>query len=202
MAHEKKGWLEERLELNEPVGWFLNRKVPRGVGWWYVLGSATMIVFIILVVTGIFMLLNYSPSPDHAYDSIQYSTTQVAFGQLIRSIHFYAASAMIILVVLHLVRVYFMAAYKYPRELTWIIGAVLLLLVLGSSFTGYLLPWDQRAYWATNVASGIAGSVPLIGSWIQKLLLGGSQVGTATLTRFFAFHVGVLPALIAGLIGL
>jgi ubiquinol-cytochrome c reductase cytochrome b subunit len=202
MAKEKKGWFEERLELNKSVGWFLNRSVPRGVGWWYVLGSATMVVFMILVVTGIFMMTNYSPSPDHAYDSIQYSTTQVPFGQLIRSIHFYAASAMIILVALHLVRVYFMAAYKYPRELTWVIGAILLLLVLGSSFTGYLLPWDQRAYWATNVASGISGSVPLIGPWMQKVLLGGAQIGATTLTRFFTFHVGVLPALIAGLIGL
>jgi ubiquinol-cytochrome c reductase cytochrome b subunit len=202
MASEKKGWFEERLGLNSSFSWLLNRKVPGGVGWWYVLGSATMIVFIILVVTGIFMMMNYSPSPDHAYDSIQFATTQVAFANLIRSIHFYAASAMIILVVLHLIRVYFMAAYRYPRELTWVIGAILLILVLGSSFTGYLLPWDQRAYWATNVASGIAGSVPLIGHWAQKVLLGGSQIGTETLTRFFTFHVAVIPALIGALIGL
>ncbi len=202
MPNEKKGWFEKRLGLNTSFSWFLNRKVPRGVGWWYVLGSATMVVFIILVVTGIFMMMNYSPSPDHAYDSIQFATTQLAFGNLIRSIHFYAASAMIILLVLHLVRVYFMASYRYPRETTWVIGAILLILVLGSSFTGYLLPWDQRAYWATNVASGIAGSVPLIGHWVQKILLGGSQIGTQTLTRFFTFHVVVIPAFIAVLIGI
>ena len=202
MADTEKGWLEERLGFKNTLDWFLDRKVPRGVGWWYVLGSATLVVFIVLVVTGLFMLMNYSPSPDHAYDSIQYSMTQVPFGSLIRSIHFYAASAMIILVVLHLLRVYFMAAYKYPREVTWVLGALLLILVLGSSFTGYLLPWDQRAYWATNVASGIAGSIPWIGLWIQKVLLGGAQVGTLTLSRFFTFHVVVLPALIAVLIGL
>jgi ubiquinol-cytochrome c reductase cytochrome b subunit len=202
METEKKGWFEERLGLKGPFGWFLNRKVPRGVGWWYVLGSATLVVFIIQVFTGIFLMLNYSPSPDHAYDSVQYIVNQVTFGGLIRSIHFYAGSAMVILIVLHLLRVFFMAAYKYPREFTWIIGVLLLLLVMGSSFTGYLLPWDQRAYWATNVASGIAGAVPLIGPWVQKILIGGSQIGTLTLTRFFTFHIAVLPVLIAVLIGL
>lgn len=202
MAEEKEGWFEERLGLKKPLDWFFNRKVPRGVGWWYVLGSSTLAAFIIQVFTGLFLMLNYSPSPDHAYDSVQYIVTQVPFGALIRSIHFYTASAMVILVVLHLLRVYFMAAYKYPRELTWIIGALLLLLVMGASFTGYLLPWDQRAYWATNVAAGIAGSVPWIGPLIQKLLIGASQIGTLTLTRFFTFHVGVVPALIAALVGL
>lgn len=202
MAQGKKGWFEERLGLKKPFGWFLNRIVPRGVNWWYVLGSATLATFIIQVFTGIFLMLNYSPSPDHAYDSIQYIMVQVPFGSLIRSIHFYAASAMVIFVVLHMLRVFFMAAYKYPRELTWIIGAILLLLTMGSSFTGYLLPWDQRAYWATNVASGIAGQVPLIGPWIQSLLIGSSQIGTLTLTRFFTFHISVIPILIALLIGL
>ena len=201
MAEEKKSWFEDRLELKKPFEWFLNRQVPRGVGWWYTLGSATMVVFIIQLFTGLFLMLNYSPSPDHAYDSIQYIMTGVTFGTLIRSIHFYAASAMVILIVLHLLRVYFMAAYRYPREITWVIGVLLLILVLGSSFTGYLLPWDQRAYWATNVAAGIAGEVPLIGLWVQKILIGGTQIGTLTLTRFFTFHVGALPALIILLIG-
>jgi quinol-cytochrome oxidoreductase complex cytochrome b subunit len=201
MAEEKKGWFEDRLELKKPLDWFLYRQVPRGIDWWYTLGSATLVVFIIQLFTGLFLMLNYSPSPDHAYDSIQYIMTGVAFGSLIRSVHFYAASAMVILIVLHLLRVYFMAAYRYPRELTWVIGVVLLLLVMGSSFTGYLLPWDQRAYWATNVAAGIAGEVPLIGPWVQKILIGGTQIGTLTLTRFFTFHVGALPALIMLFIG-
>jgi ubiquinol-cytochrome c reductase cytochrome b subunit len=199
-AQEKRGWLDERLDFKKTWDWFLNRKVPRGVGWWYVLGSASLITFLVLAITGIFLLLNYSPSPDHAYDSIQYNATVVPFGAFIRSMHFWAASAMVVLVVLHLLRVYFMAAYKYPREVNWILGAILLLLVMASSFTGYLLPWDQRAYWATNVASGIAGSVPLIGVWLQKLLIGGSQVGALTLTRFFAAHVGILPAFITVII--
>ncbi len=197
---EKNGWVEERLGLKKPWGWFLDRKVPR-TGWLYTLGSATMVVFVIQVLTGIFLMFNYSPSPDHAYDSISYIMTNVTFGALIRSIHFYAASAMVILIILHLARVFFMAAYKYPRELTWVVGVGLLLLVLGSSFTGYLLPWDQRAYWATNVASGIAGEVPFIGHWVQSLLIGGAQIGTVTLTRFFTFHVIVIPALTAMLIG-
>jgi quinol-cytochrome oxidoreductase complex cytochrome b subunit len=201
MPDKNEDWIEDRLELKHPLGWFLDRKVPRGVGWWYTLGSATMVVFIIQVFTGIFLMMNYSPSPDHAYDSIQYIMNSVTFGGLIRSIHFYAASAMVILVVLHLLRVFFMAAYKYPRELTWVVGVLLLIFVLGSSFTGYLLPWDQRAYWATNVAVGIAGDVPLIGPWIQKILIGGSQIGAITLTRFFTFHIALLPALIATLIG-
>ena len=202
MAEQKNnGWVEERLSLKKPWGWFLDRKVPR-TGWVYTLGSATMFVFIIQVMTGIFLMFNYSPSPDHAWDSINYIMTNVTFGAFIRSMHFYAASAMVILVILHLVRVFFMAAYKYPRELTWVVGVGLLLLVLGSSFTGYLLPWDQRAYWATNVASGIAGETPFIGHWVQALLIGGSQIGTVTLTRFFTFHVIVIPALTAGLIGL
>jgi ubiquinol-cytochrome c reductase cytochrome b subunit len=201
MSEEKKGWFEDRLELKKPLNWFLFRQVPRGIGWWYTLGSATLVVFIIQLFTGLFLMLNYSPSPDHAYDSIQYIMTGVTFGSLIRSVHFYAASAMVILIVLHLLRVYFMAAYRYPRELTWVIGVVLLLLVMGSSFTGYLLPWDQRAYWATNVAAGIAGEVPLIGPWVQKILIGGTQIGTLTLTRFFTFHVGALPALIILFIG-
>ncbi len=201
MENGKQGWFEERLGLKKTFDWFLNRIVPRGVGWWYVLGSATLVAFIILVFTGIFLMLNYDPSPDHAYDSVQYIMNQVTLGNLIRSIHFYAASAMIILIGLHLVRVYFMAAYKYPRELTWIVGVLLLLLVTGSSFTGYLLPWDQRAYWATNVAAGISGQVPLIGTWIQKIIIGSNQIGTLTLTRFFTFHIGVFPALIGLLIG-
>ncbi len=187
MAKEQKGWFEERLKARESVSWFLNRKVPRGVNWWYTLGSATLVVFILLAFTGLFLVMNYSPSPDHAYDSVQYIVSEVPFGNVIRSIHFWSASAMVVLIGLHALRVFFMAAYRYPRELTWTIGVILFLLVMGSAFTGYLLPWDQRAYWATNVGAGIAGQVPLIGPWVQKILIGGSQIGTLTLSRFFTF---------------
>lgn len=195
-------WIDERLELGERIDWFLHRKVPRGVNWWYTLGSATMVTFILMLVTGAFLMMNYSPSPDHAYDSVQYIMNEVPFGSLLRSIHFWGASAMVILVGLHGMRVFFMGAYKYPRELTWIIGSLLFILVLGASFTGYLLPWDQRAYWATNVGTSIAGQAPLIGPWIQKILIGGTEIGTLTLTRFFTFHVGVVAPLIILLIGI
>lgn len=197
-----RDWFEERLELKESIDGFLFRKVPRGVGWWYTLGSATMVAFILLSLTGVFLMINYSPSPDHAYDSVQYITNEVPFGSLIRSIHFWSASAMVVFVGLHTIRVFFMAAYKYPRELTWIIGALLLLLVMGAGFTGYLLPWDQKAYWATSVGTSIAGQMPLVGPIIQKILIGGKTIGALTLTRFFTFHVAVIPPLIILLIGI
>ncbi|MFH1169140.1 MAG: cytochrome b N-terminal domain-containing protein [Chloroflexota bacterium] len=200
-AEQKQGWFEERLELKKTLDWFLYRTVPRGVGWWYTLGSATMVAFILLLFTGLFLMMNYSASPDHAYDSVQYIMTQVPFGSLLRSIHFWSASAIVVLLGLHALRVFFMGSYKYPRELTWMVGVGLFLLVMGSSFTGYLLPWDQRAYWATNVGSGIAVQVPLVGPWLQKLLIGGSEIGTLTLTRFFTFHIGVVPPLLVLLVG-
>ncbi len=198
----QNGWFEERLELKKYVDWFLHRKVPRGVGWWYTLGSATLVTFILLVFTGLVLMMNYSPSPDHAYDSIQYIMNEVPFGSVIRSIHFWSASTMVVLVGLHGLRAFFMAAYKYPRELTWITGVLLFILVMGAAFTGYLLPWDQRAYWATNVGTGIAGQVPLVGLFIQKVLIGGTTIGALTLSRFFTFHVGVVAPLIALIIGI
>lgn len=195
------GWIEERLELRPLISQLLDRKIPAGVGWFYTLGSATLITFVVLVVTGIFLSMSYSPSPDHAWDSIQYITEEVPFGSLIRSIHLWAAYAMVVLVFLHMLRVYFMAAYKYPRELTWIVGVFLLLLVLGAAFTGYLLPWDQKAYWATTVGTKMAGAIPVIGDFARKSLLGGAEMGAATLTRFYAFHMLVIPLGIALLTG-
>lgn len=195
------GWLEERLELRPLLSQLLDRKIPRGVSWLYTLGSATLMTFVVLAVTGIFLSMNYSPSPDHAWDSIQYIQEEVALGSLIRGIHHWAGAAMVLLVFLHMLRVYFMAAYKYPRELTWVLGVFLLLFVLGSGFTGYLLPWDQKAYWATTVGTEIAGAVPLIGDFLQKSLFGGPEMGAATLTRFYALHMLVLPILITLLTG-
>ena len=194
-------WLEERLQIKSGLDYFLNRKVPRGVGWWYTLGSATMVAFVVLLFTGAFLMLNYSPSPDHAYESIQYIMTEVPFGAFIRSLHFWASTAIVVLVGLHGLRTFFMAAYKYPREITWIIGVLLFILVMGSAFTGYLLPWDQKAYWATNVGTGIAGQVPFLGPAIQKIITGSSTIGAQTLARFFTFHVGFVPPLIILLIG-
>jgi ubiquinol-cytochrome c reductase cytochrome b subunit len=202
MARTASDWVEERLEAQKQFEWFLNRKVPRGVGWWHTFGSATMVTFILLLFTGLFLMMNYSPSPDHAYESIQYITNEVPFGGLIRSIHFWSATAMVVLIGMHGLRTFFMAGYKYPREMTWVVGTFLFILVMGAAFTGYLLPWDQKAYWATNVGVSIASQVPLVGPWIQKILIGGTGVGALTLTRFFTFHVGVIPPLIILLIGI
>ncbi len=202
MANTTGDWVEERLELKKWTDWFLDRKVPRRVGWFYTLGSATLITFIVMVATGAFLMMNYSPSPDHAYQSVQYIMGEVPMGNLVRSLHVWGASAMVVLVGLHGMRTFFMASYKYPREITWVLGAVLFILVMGASFTGYLLPWDQRAYWATNVGTGIAGQVPLIGPWIQKILIGGQTIGALTLTRFFTFHVAIVAPSIVALVGL
>jgi quinol-cytochrome oxidoreductase complex cytochrome b subunit len=193
-------WLDERLGLNDLYKATLDRPEPRG-NWWNTLGSASLFLFLLQGATGIFLSIYYTPSPDHAYDSIQYIMNGVAFGWLIRGIHHWGASAMVLVVFIHLIRVFVTASYKYPRELTWLIGCGLFLLTLGMGFTGYLLPWNQRAYWATTVATAIAGSVPFAGNFVLKVLRGGPDLSALTLSRFFAAHIWVLPALLAGLIG-
>jgi quinol-cytochrome oxidoreductase complex cytochrome b subunit len=151
--------------------------------------------------TGIFLTVYYTPSPDHAYDSHQYIMDGVAFGWLIRGIHHWGASLMVLIVFIHMLRVFVTASYKYPRELTWLIGIGLLLTTIGMGFTGYLLPWNQRAYWATTVGTQIAGTVPFIGEFILKALRGGPDLSALTLQRFFSAHIWMLPAALAGLIG-
>jgi quinol-cytochrome oxidoreductase complex cytochrome b subunit len=193
-------WLDERLGLNDLYTATLDRPEPKG-NWWNTLGSASLFLFLLQGATGIFLTVYYTPSPDHAYDSIQYIMNEVAFGWLIRGIHHWGATLMVIVVFIHLLRVFITASYKYPRELTWIIGCGLLLLTLGMGFTGYLLPWNQRAYWATTVATEIAGQVPFIGGFITKALRGGTDLSALTLSRFFSAHIWMLPVLLAGLIG-
>jgi quinol-cytochrome oxidoreductase complex cytochrome b subunit len=193
-------WLDERLGLNDVYKAVLDRPEPKG-NWWNTLGSASMFLFVMQAITGIFLSVYYTPSPDHAYDSIQYIMNGVAFGWLIRGIHHWGASLMVILVFVHMIRVFVTASYKYPRELTWLIGAGLLLCTLGMGFTGYLLPWDQKAYWATTVGTSIAGSVPWIGPFILKALRGGQDLSALTLNRFFAAHIWMLPVILAGLMG-
>ncbi|MBI2958100.1 MAG: cytochrome b N-terminal domain-containing protein [Chloroflexi bacterium] len=206
MEKTKEGWIEERLELQPIKEALLDRKVPRAlagnIGWFYTLGSATLMTFVVLAVTGIMLTMNYSPTPDHAYDSVQYIMNEVSSGRLVRGIHHWAATAMVALTFLHALRVMFFGAYKYPRELTWVVGVLLFLLVLGSAFTGYLLPWDQKAYWATVVGTNLAGGTPVIGDFLLKLLRGGDTLGAVTLTRFYSLHAAVIPALIATLIGI
>ena len=193
-------WLDEHLGLNDIYKAVLDRPEPKG-NWWNTLGSASMFLFVMQGLTGIFLSVYYTPSPDHAYDSIQYIMNDVAFGWLIRGIHHWGASLMVIVVLIHMIRVFVTASYKYPRELTWLIGVGLLLCTLGMGFTGYLLPWNQKAYWATTVGTSIAGSVPWIGPFILKVLRGGPELSALTLNRFFAAHIWMLPAVLAGLMG-
>jgi quinol-cytochrome oxidoreductase complex cytochrome b subunit len=193
-------WLDERLGLQTIYATVLDRKVPK-VNWWFTLGSASLFLFLLQGITGIMLTVYYVPSPDHAYDSIQYIMTGVSYGWLIRGIHHWGASLMVLIVFFHMLRTYFFGAYKYPREFTWVTGVLLLLLTLGMGFTGYLLPWNQRAYWATTVATSIAGTVPFLGNFINQALRGGMDLSAVTLARFFSVHIWWFPAMIGALIG-
>jgi quinol-cytochrome oxidoreductase complex cytochrome b subunit len=193
-------WIDDRVDLASMRRTLLDRKMPAGLTWWHTLGSATLAVFTVQVVTGIVLAMYYSPSPDHAFDSIRYLERSVVSGATLRGIHHWGASAMVLLVVAHAVRVFTMGSYKYPREANWLLGVVLLVLVMAFGFTGYLLPWDQKAYWATQVGTNIAGTTPVVGGTLVRLLRGGGQLGAATLARFFALHVLVLPALLGGIV--
>lgn len=198
-------WLDERTGYRKVWDALFARHVPEAKGrvaWLYTLGSASLFVFILQGITGALLAMNYVPSPDHAYDSVRFINEQVLLGQLIRGVHHWGSSVMVILVSLHMLRVYFMGAYKYPREATWLLGVALFLLVMVFSFTGYLLPWDQKAYWATAVGTNIAGTTPHLGPYIAKVLKGGDEMGAATLTRFYAMHVLVLPVLTASLVAI
>jgi len=194
-------WLDERLGLVTIYNTVLDRKVPK-VNWWFTLGSASLFLFAIQGITGLLLTMYYVPSPDQAYDSIQYIMNGVSFGWLIRGIHHWGASLMVVIVFIHMLRTFFYGAYKFPREFTWLTGVVLLLATLGMGFTGYLLPWNQKSYWATTVGTSIAGTAPLIGPFITGVLRGGSDISGVTLARFFSAHIWWLPALIAAMIGI
>lgn len=185
-------WLDERVGWRQVWSSIFLRKIPK-VNWLYTLGSATLFVAVNQIFTGILLTIYYVPTPDHAYDSVQYITTQVPAGWFVRGLHHWGASAMVILAVLHMLRVIFYGAYKFPREVTWFTGVFLLIVVIGFGFTGYLLPWDQKAYWATTVGTRIAGTPPLIGDWILRVIRGGEEISAITLARFFGTHVWVLP---------
>ncbi len=194
-------WLDERLGLRGLYQNLLDRPEPKGT-WWNTLGSASLFLFILQGVTGIFLTVYYTPSPDHAYDSIVYIMNGVAFGWLIRGIHHWGATLMVLVVFIHMLRVFVTASYKFPRELTWLAGVGLFLLTLAMGFTGYLLPWNQKSYWATTVGTSIAGTVPFLGDLVLKALRGGPDLSALTLARFFSAHIWMIPAAIAGLIGL
>ena len=194
------GWIDRRTGLTSVWNALFTRKIPLGVGYLYTLGFATAFVFTLQAATGIFLAMYYSPSPDHAYDSIQFIMYQVPFGPVVRGLHHWGASAMVILVLLHMITVFVLGAYKYPRELTWIVGVGLLLLTMAFGFTGYLLPWDEKAYWATVVGTNIPGTLPLIGGYLTPIIRGSAQLGVLTLSRFFAVHTMLLPTALAGLL--
>jgi quinol-cytochrome oxidoreductase complex cytochrome b subunit len=201
MTSKLMSWLDERLGLSEIYDNILDRKVPK-VNFWFTLGSLSLFLFVMQGITGVFLMIYYVPSPDHAFESVEYIMNGVAFGWLIRGIHHWGASLMVLIVFIHMLRTFFTASYKFPREFTWMTGVILLLSTLGMGFTGYLLPWNQRSYWATTVGTEIAGTVPLIGAFITRVLRGGEDLSAVTLTRFFAVHVWFLPAIIIAIIGI
>lgn len=201
MASRIFTWLDERLGLKGIYDLVLDRKIPK-VNWAFTLGSATLFLVVTQGVTGILLSAYYVPHPEQAYDSIQYIMNEVTFGWLIRGIHHWGATLMVIFVFLHMLRTFFYAAYKYPREITWITGVFLLLVTLGMGFTGYLLPWNQRAYWATTVGTSIVETIPIIGPFLMEALRGGADLSTLTLARFFSAHVWILPAALLSLLGI
>jgi quinol---cytochrome c reductase cytochrome b subunit, bacillus type len=196
------GWLDERTSMSGVIRWTMFRKVPRGTNWYYTLGTATLFAFLNQAVTGVFLAMYYRPdATGGAYESVRNINDNVFAGQLVHGMHKWGASVMIILIFLHMGRVFFFGAYKYPRELTWVIGVVLLILTLMMGLTGYLLPLDNRAYWATVVATNIQAGGPFLGPYIANFLVGGTDFGATTLSRFYAVHMLLIPGAIMALIG-
>ncbi len=196
-------WIDARYAVSEPLAKALQKPVPHYARrWFYCLGGITAFLFVTQAVTGIMLAFYYVPTPEAAFSSIQFIETQVRFGAAVRAIHHWAANGMIVMCLAHMARVFIMGAYKPPRELNWVAGVLLLVLTLAFGFTGYLLPWDQRAYWATTVGSEIAGSLPIIGDLALVFLRVGWNVSALTLSRFYALHVILLPILTLGVMGL
>ena len=195
------GWLDERTGASKLARSQLYRKVPKGTNWFYTLGSATLFAFVSQAVTGVFLAMYYNPDPARAYESAAHITNEVFLGELVRGMHRWGATVMIILIFLHMGRTFVFGAYKYPRELNWIIGVILLVLTLAMGLTGYLLPFDQRSFWATVVGVNINASGPIIGPYLADFMRGGAEFGGASLSRFYALHMLFIPGLIAALIG-
>ena len=187
--------------IRHRIGWeihlkpFLYKKLPSNLGWSVTMGSLCALLFVIMAASGMFLAMYYSPSPDKAYQSIDYIMNDVPLGAILRGIHHWGAGAMVLAVFTHLAAVFFSGSFKPPRELTWILGVCLFLVTLGLGFTGYLLPWDQKAYWATVVSSNIPKDIPVVGHVFTNLLLSGDTVSGLTITRFYAIHMLILPAL-------
>jgi menaquinol-cytochrome c reductase cytochrome b subunit len=203
-------WLEERSGLIGGLRYFLFRKVPGDTNWFHTLGSATLTAFLVQALTGVILAMYYKPDAtvnpstgtSAAYGSIQHITNDLTLGWLVRGMHKWGASVFIILLFFHMARVFLFGAYKYPRELNWIIGVMLLVFGMLEGFTGYLLPWDQTAYWATVVGINLNGTAPILGPFLADFLRGGAEIGGDTLSRFYSLHMLLLPGAIFALIGL
>jgi menaquinol-cytochrome c reductase cytochrome b subunit len=195
------GWVDERTGGSSFLTAMLYRKVPKGTNWFYTLGSATLFAFVFQAITGVFLAFYYTPSAVEAYDSITHLTNDVFLGEFVRGMHKWGATVMIVVIFLHMGRVFFFGAYKYPRELNWVIGVVLLILTLVMGLTGYLLPFDQRSFWATVVAANITGAGPFLGPYLADFLRAGPEFGGTTIARFYAIHMLLVPGLIIALIG-
>lgn len=193
-------WLDHRSGFRAIRHYLMDEPVPAGTGWWFTLGSLLLFGLGLQVVTGIALGLFYAPTPDHAWDSVRYITTEVRAGSFLRGLHHWGATLVVVAALLHLVRVVFFGSYRKPRELNWIVGLLLLLVILAFGLTGYLLPWDQRAYWATVVTINISRLTPVLGDWVAQVMQGGPTIGALTLTRWYAVHVLVLPAILAFLV--
>lgn len=187
------GQLDSRLDIMDAVEENLKKPVPAHVNWTFCFGGITLFLFLVQAVTGIMLLMYYRPTVAEAYKSVVYITNNVPFGWLVRGLHHWAANGMIVMVFLHMLRVFFYGAYKPPRDFNWVTGVILLMLTLGFGFTGYLLPWNQISYWATTVGTEVPGAMPVVGKYIATLMRGGQAIGQTTLTRFFAIHVVILP---------
>ena len=195
-------WIEERSGLIGGLDYFLFRRVPRDISWAHTLGSASLTAFLVQTITGVILAMYYHPHPDTAYESIRRITNDITLGWLVRGMHRWGASVFIILMFFHMARVFLFGAYRYPRELNWIIGVLLLVMGMLEGFTGYLLPWDQTVYWATVVGINLNGTGPFVGPFLAQFLRGGSEIGADTLTRFYSLHMLVLPGGLFALIGL
>jgi ubiquinol-cytochrome c reductase cytochrome b subunit len=196
-------WFDQRLQLAKPVRETMEHPVPRETAsWFYVFGSAAITVFMLQLVTGILLALIYVPSAGEAWTSLQILNHQIALGWFIRALHGWGSNFMLAIVLIHMAQVFLFGAYKFPRELTWIVGVLLLLLTLGMAFTGQVLRFDQDAYWGLGIGASISSRVPVLGPWIVNLLLGGPIIAGATLSRFFALHVFVIPGLLLAFVGI
>ena len=195
-------WLDDRIRVRDLWKAFSERPIPGGASWFYVLGASLLFIFTLQMATGILLAMYYVPTPDHAYASVQFIQDGAPFGSFVRGLHHWGASFMMVIVALHMLRVFVFGSYKKPREVVWLLGVGLIALVGGFAFTGYLLPWDQKAYWATVVGTNVAGTVPVIGGVLLRIVRGGTELSALSLSRYFAIHTYILPwslALLAGL---